>query len=194
MATTAVQIRIADKQDVPSLLDVYDRYRERAARSGRLPGRGTPQSQRSRVEDALLLAVDHPDSLVMLAEFNAQVCGLTLIELREPFPGAPPTAMCTLLVSPDSRRRGVGRELLRAAVGVAEERGVETVAVTASPTDRDTNHYFSRLGFAPVSTTRTAPVAALHRRLTSDEPPDGVVARRRLRLLARARAGSTPPL
>lgn len=192
MAPTAVQIRIADKQDVPALLDLYDLYRERAARPGRLPGRGgTPQSQRSRVEDALLLAVEHPDSLVLLAEFDARVSGLTLIEFREPFPGAAPTAMCTLLVSPASRRHGVGRELLRAAVGVAEERGVETVAVATSPTDRDTNHYFSRLGFAPISTTRTAPVAALHRRLTSDEPSDGVVARRRLRL--RARAASPPP-
>ncbi|TAK69575.1 MAG: GNAT family N-acetyltransferase [Actinomycetota bacterium] len=82
---------------------------------------------------------------------------------------ASPSAVVSLLhVVTAHRRRGVARQLLAAAVGVAEERGAPTLAVELPPQARDVHRFYARLGFAPVVTRRSAAVGALRRRLVPD--------------------------
>lgn len=191
MPRTTVRVRPADKQDVPALLDVVEELRDHTPRWG--AGRGSPGSQRSVVEDRLLAAVEDPAGslLVALCEGEEDVCGLALLSTGTVAAvlGGPEVADCTILVSARHRRRGVGRALLWAAAAYAEEHALAAVAVTALPADRDSNRYYARLGFAPVTVTRIAPVSGLLRRLGGEAGGEGAALRRRLRLRARAGEG-----
>lgn len=63
------------------------------------------------------------------------------------------------------RKRGIGTELLRAAVQFADEVGAGDVVVNTPTRGRDANRFYARQGFAPLVVRRSAPVAALRRRL-----------------------------
>lgn len=87
-----------------------------------------------------------------------------------------------LVVHDDYRRRGAGRALIAAAAAYAEELGCEYVTLGASPTSREANRFFARLGFAPAVMRRVATVGCLRRNLGLPEiQPErrGQAARRR---------------
>jgi len=90
-----------------------------------------------------------------------------------------------LLVAARHRRRGAGRALVTAAVGYAEECGLDQVVVGVSPHSREANRFFARLGFVPMVTQRLAALPVLRRSLGLPEPVTdariGPVAARRVR-------------
>ena len=97
------------------------------------------------------------------------------------------------------RRPGAGGRGRRATPSSA---GVEQLVVSVHPGSRDANRFFARLGFAPLAVRRTAPVAAVRRRLGQAEAgrspttscavrAGAAAARRRLRDDAAARARPT---
>ena len=61
-----------------------------------------------------------------------------------------------LVVSPQHRRRGVGRALLAATVHLADQRQIENIVATAVTGSREANRYLARLGFAPLVVRRSA--------------------------------------
>jgi GNAT superfamily N-acetyltransferase len=79
--------------------------------------------------------------------------------------GIPSIYVSHLLVSPRHRHRGAGRALLAAAVGYADDLGLDHVIVGVSTGGREANRFFARLGFAPLVLRRIAPVGALRRTL-----------------------------
>jgi GNAT superfamily N-acetyltransferase len=83
-------------------------------------------------------------------------------------------------VFPEFRRHGVGRALMEAAVGWAEERGVGHVATAAAAGSRDGNRFMARLALGPVATLRLAPTTVVRSKLTAQRPPVAHVPPRQL--------------
>jgi GNAT superfamily N-acetyltransferase len=96
-----------------------------------------------------------------------------------------------VVVSKRHRKRGVGHALVAAAAAYADEKGVDQVVVGVSPTLRDVNRFYARLGFTPAVVRRVAPVAVLRRRLSAPEHPVAALEElTRKRLIARSRRTS----
>ena len=90
-------------------------------------------------------------------------------------------------------RIGAGRALVAAAVGYADERGMDHVIVGVSTTGREANRFFARLGFAPLVVRRIAVVSALRRTLgLTDLVAEGRADAVRRRSLRRGRALTAP--
>ena len=188
MARPSLRVRPATEADLPALLGLADELRGQlmpgdAARAR--PGSPHPRvGAEARYVDALgdrrrhlVVVVDGPSD----AE---EVLGMALLTV------APANALLDHLavhmnhavVADRHRRRGAGRALVAAAAAFAEERGVDQLVVSVHPGSREANRFFARLGFAPLAVRRTAPVAAVRRRLASAEPrpvEHGVRRRRR---------------
>ncbi len=170
MSRSGVHVRAATPDDLDVVIALAGNVREVGPVRGRVPGRRGPDGVRERCArllrdptHRLVLAVDHLTGEVM----GAAVLGAdTVTGLLDP----PSVYVSHLLVAPEHRKRGAGRALVAAAAGYAEELGVESVVVGVSPTGRDANRFFARLGFAPLVIRRIAPVAALRRTLGQPDP------------------------
>ncbi|MEP6696327.1 MAG: GNAT family N-acetyltransferase [Pseudonocardiales bacterium] len=133
---------------------------------------------RRRVILAVGDADDGPEKVLGMAVLAQDVAG----ELLD----VPVVRMSHLVVDRSQRRRGAGRALMAAAASYAEEAGVDHVTVGLATTDRDSNRFLARLGFAPVAVHRIAPLAAL-RHLLAVPQSNEVTARRVHRNSPRAR-------
>jgi GNAT superfamily N-acetyltransferase len=83
-----------------------------------------------------------------------------------------------LVVAEAHRRRGIGRVLMSAAAGYAEDIDCDHMVVGVTAGGRDALRFLARLGFAPLSSRRVASVATLRRTLGVTDH-DGVRAVRR---------------
>ncbi len=133
---------------VAACLDARDRYLALLINPGR----------------RVILAVDDADDVLGMAVLSIDVAG----ELLD----VPVVRVSHLVVDRSQRRRGAGRSLVAAAGSYADEVGVEHVSVGVTTTDRDTNRFLARLGFAPVAVQRIAPLSALRRHLAVPESDD----------------------
>lgn len=182
MSRNGVRVRRADAGD----LDVVVRF---AALGGGV------RAVRGRRPDALtdrcarLLGDERHRVLLAVGEDGA-VLGTAVVG-TDPLSGLldPPSVYLShLLVAPEHRKRGAGRALVSAAAAYADEVGVDSVVVGVTPSGREANRFFARLGFAPLVIRRIAPVAALRRTLGAADPASvDHVARRAAP--ARSRAG-----
>ncbi|MHB8451777.1 MAG: GNAT family N-acetyltransferase, partial [Mycobacteriales bacterium] len=195
MARAALCVREADKQDVPTLLDMFEEVREAGPRRGG-GGRSALAAQRGAIEDRYLAAIEDPEERLLVVMADGEILGMSLLSVGSASTvwDTPAVFMTHQLVATRHRRRGAGRALVAAAAAFAEEQGADGVAVTVYPHDRDVNRYYARLGFAPMAVRRWVSLPVLRRRLGGLEAShEGeVAARRRLRLRAPAR-GVPPP-
>ena len=74
-----------------------------------------------------------------------------------------------IYVAPDARRHGVARHLMSAVMLYADSRGCEQIGCNVPTQHRDANRFFARLGFSSQVVRRITTVAALRRRLGTDE-------------------------
>ena len=182
MARASVRVRPADGTDIPGLIRLSQAV---------TPSRGglANQSLDLSVEHlaerfAEILAEKARTLLVAIDEFSAEVVGL-LVARRDEIGAIDLTAVLHvthLMVLPDHRRRGVGRALLTSAVLLADEVGLDRVLATAGSGSREANRYLARLGFAPLTVHRVAPVSVLRRTLGMTELPERIAVLRRVRL------------
>lgn len=124
----------------------------------------------------LLVAADESDAVVGM-----------LVARRDEIGAIDPTPalqISHLLVSPNHRRRGVGRMLLTAVVHLAEQQGIDHVLATAASGSREGNRYLARLGFAPLVVHRVATTGVLRRALGMADPSERVAVLRRARIRA----------
>jgi ribosomal protein S18 acetylase RimI-like enzyme len=81
-----------------------------------------------------------------------------------------------LHVRPHARRKGLAAELMREAVRLVRERGLEVLELRVLASNADARAVYQRWGFEPVELFLAAPVDALEQRLTpSDGPTFGFV-------------------
>jgi GNAT superfamily N-acetyltransferase len=130
-------------------------------------------------ERTLLVAVDDALGIVGLLVLRCDKIGA--IDLT------PVLHVSHLLVDARYRRRGVGRQLMSAAVHYADEHGMEHVLATAAAGSREGNRYLARLGFAPLVTARLASTSVLRRSLGMADAPDRMAVLRRARLVRGSR-------
>ena len=127
----------------------------------------------------LLVAVDDSVGIVGLLVTRCDEIGA--IDLT------PVMHVSHLLVDPRYRRRGIGRQLLSAAVHMADEKGIDHVLATAASGSREGNRYLARIGFAPLVTARLATTSVLRRSLGMADAPERMAVLRRARLVRGSR-------
>lgn len=186
MTRAHVTVRDAVPADMPGLLELFGELRDAGPTRPR-SGAGEPASMQAVAEARYLRAIDDPAERVLVAvDRDNRILGMTLLTIDSinPMNDARSVMMGQLTVRALIRRQGIGRALIAAATAWAEELGVDGVGVAVYPSSREANRFYARLGFAPVSIVRIAPVAGLKRRLGSEVPvlgqdPDAQGARRR---------------
>ena len=168
MSRSNVRVRAATLDDLDAVLWLGRDLHEPAAgwpAPGRLPWLDASEGMRLRYQRLLT----DPDHRVVLAvdEDSAEPLGMAIlgVDRAAALLDLPAVSVTHLLVAPAHRRRGAGRALLAAAVGYADEFGLDHVIVGVSATAREAHRFFARLGFAPLVVRRIAAVAALRRTL-----------------------------
>jgi len=187
-------VRAATLDDLPALLSFGDELRDQvvhAACEGSGRGRAMPATARAQLEQRYREALDDPDRhLVLVVGDDGEALGMALLTVASANALLDLRAvhMSHAVVADRHKRRGAGRALVAAATSFAEEQGIEQLVVSVHPGSREANRFFARLGFAPLAVRRTAPVAAVRRRLSQAEtrPVAEHVVRRRPRRVPRA--------
>ncbi len=175
MTRAHVTVRDAVPEDMPGLLELFAELREAGPK--RLPGGvGDPASMRAMAEARYQRAFSEPaERLLVAVDRDNRILGMTLLTVGpvSSMNDARSVMMGHFTVRTSIRRHGIGRALVAAATAWADEMGVEGVGVAVYPSSREANRFYARLGFAPVSIVRVAPVAGLRRRLGSEVPAPG---------------------
>jgi N-acetylglutamate synthase-like GNAT family acetyltransferase len=183
-----VSAREAVTADIPELLDLFDQLRAAGPRrSVSMPSDAS--AMREAAADRFAAVIADPHERLLVAEDGDGLAGMVLCSIgtSSTLATAPAVVLSHLTVAANSRRAGVGRVLVAAATQWAAECDVDHVRVGVYASSREANRFFARLGFAPVSVNRVAPVAGLRRILGAEVPAaeadsgDGA-RRRRLRL------------
>jgi N-acetylglutamate synthase-like GNAT family acetyltransferase len=180
--------REATAADIPELLDLFDQLRAAGPRrSVSLPI--DTSLLREAAANRFVDAVADADQRLLVAEAVDGIAGMVLCTVGSASSLNPSRAVVLshLTVGANSRRAGVGRVLIAAATAWAAECDIDHVRVSVYASAREANRFFARLGFAPVSVNRVAPVAGLRRILGAEVPAaeadsGDVARRRRLRL------------
>ena len=125
--------------------------------------RADHREQVADLEVLVKTADESPEQRLLVAEHHGEVVGAVLVRLATLSPINPEP--CVLVLSPTvaagSRRRGIGRMLMEAAVAFGDELGVAHVATAVEPSSRDANRFMARLGLGPRATLRVAPLATV---------------------------------
>lgn len=200
MRRATVSAREATQADIPGLLDLFDQLRAAGPRrSVQMPS--DPMSMRDAAAERFKIVIADPDQRLIVAEDADGLAGMVLCSVgtTSTLAVAPAVVLSHLTVAANSRRAGVGRVLVAAATQWADECDVDHVRVAVYASSREANRFFARLGFAPVSVNRVAPVAGLRRILGAEVPAaqadsgDGA-RRRRLRLGITGSRATTAPV
>ena len=181
MSRPAVVVREATLDDVPALLAMWSELRDMGGRIERLMPGPDDVALRARLD---AVAMDPASRALVAVVDDDEVAGMTLLTEQPYAPLFEHRAVHAhyLHVRDGYRRRGVGKALLAAAVGFADEVGAEHVITSVLPQMRETQRFYARLGFSPVVVRRSAPVSVLRRRLAPSGAPtvtDNLLARRR---------------
>lgn len=183
MSRPLVPTRIATVEDMPVLLALWDELRVLGGRAERAVNPLTAVDVRDRLAEVLV----DPRCRVVMACADDQPAGMAVMRVTRPDPLSDSQLLHVvhIVVSRLKRHNGVGHALIAAAADFATERHIDHVAVSVYPSLRDASRFYARLGFAPVSVRRIAPVVVLRRRLSDDRttPMLADVVRRRTRLI-----------
>ena len=186
MSRTHVRVRPAEFGDVAALVLLL------RATDLQLGAFGARMFQAETIEHlperlAHMLSGTDRDVLVAIDDGGGDVVGMIVItddsvgEVTQ----IPVLNVTHLVVSPQHRRRGVGRALLAATVHLADQRQVENIVATAVTGSREANRYLARLGFAPLVVRRIAPTSVLRRSLGLSDSSERVALLRRARIVRR---------
>jgi GNAT superfamily N-acetyltransferase len=189
-----VRVRTATLDDLDAVLRLGADLHEPAATwpsPARLRWLGGGDEMRGRYRR--LLADEDHRVVLAVDEDSAEPLGMAVlgVDPASALLDLPAVSVTHLLVAPAHRGRGAGRALVAAAVGYADERGMDHVIVGVSTTGREANRFFARLGFAPLVVRRIAVVSALRRTLgLTDLVAEGRADAVRRRSLRRGRVPS----
>jgi predicted N-acetyltransferase YhbS len=184
-----VRVRPATRDDVPALVELVQSI---DVGSGTFSGKPLQDSSNEHLSERFTAILTHENRVLLVA---ADDCGAVvgMLAARNDEVGAidltPVLHVTHLMVAPASRRRGIGRALLAAAVHLADEAGVEHVLATAAAGSREGNRYLARLGFGPLVVHRIAATSTLRRSLGMTDVVGRMAVLRRSRVIRAQRAG-----
>jgi ribosomal protein S18 acetylase RimI-like enzyme len=181
------RVRPATPDDLPALLSLWQELREVGGRTAR----ENLQVAIDDVGERLSAALDDKNCRVVVAAGDRdEIQGMAVLCRTSlgPLSQLHAVQLNHVVVAKGHRKRGVGHALVAAAAAYADETGAEQVIVSVSPTLREANRFYARLGFTPAVVRRVAPVAVLRRRLSAPEHPVAALEElTRKRLIARPR-------
>jgi ribosomal protein S18 acetylase RimI-like enzyme len=184
-----VRVRPATEDDVPALATLV---RSIDTSTGPFSGKPLQDPSGEHLCSRFREIVGHEDRTLLIAADDAGAV-VGMLAARRDEVGAidltPVLHVTHLMVAPGSRRRGIGRSLLAAAVHLAEELGMEHLLATAAAGSREGNRYLARIGFAPLVVHRIAPVSTLRRSLGMTDVAGRMAMLRRARIARAQRAG-----
>lgn len=188
MRRATVSAREAITADIPELLELFDQLRAAGPRrSVSMPV--DLSTMRDSAADRFAAVIADPHQRLLVAEDGEGLAGMVLCSIgtSSTLATTPAVVLSHLTVGAHSRRAGVGRVLVAAATQWAADCDIDHVRVAVYASSREANRFFARLGFAPVSVNRVAPVAGLRRILGAEVPAaeadsEAGARRRRLRL------------
>jgi N-acetylglutamate synthase-like GNAT family acetyltransferase len=183
-----VSAREAVVGDIPGLLELYDQLRAAGPRRS-LPGLADTGQTRESAAERFEMIIADPEQRLLVAEDTSGMAGMVLCTVGTTSTLSPTRAVVLshLTVAAHARRGGVGRVLIAAATQWADDLGFDHLRVAVFAASREANRFFARLGFAPISVNRVAPVSGLRRILGAEVPAaeansGDIARRRRLRL------------
>lgn len=187
MPWSPVRVRPVTAEDLPQLLEFAEELREQVLPvEGAGRSRGQTEAGRAALAQRYLDALNDPERHLVLAVGGRdggpeEALGMALLTVAtaNALLDIPAVHVSHAVVSGRHRKRGAGKALVAAAAAFAEERGIEQLVVSVHPGSREAARFFARLGFAPLSVRRTAPVGLVRRRLAGGERTAEHLVRRR---------------
>jgi GNAT superfamily N-acetyltransferase len=162
MSRTAISLREAVRDDAHFLAELWADVLRGADR----------QEQVADLEIIIKNAAESSEQRLVVAEYDGEPAGAVLlrVEPMSPLDLEP----CVHAVAPhvlsSSRRKGVGRMLMDAAVTWAEELGITHVATAVQANSRHGNRFMARLSLGPLAVMRVSSTHAVRAKLTAQAP------------------------
>ncbi len=160
MTRALVSLRCAMPADVPFLSEAWSEVLHR--------------DEDQRVADLLQVmeATAATTDRIVVAEYDGEAAGAVYLRVATlgPLNLEPTLQVISPHVLPQYRRRGVGRALIEASVGYAEELGIAHLVTAAASGSRDANRFLARLTFGPVAMVRVASTSLVRSKLSSRRP------------------------
>jgi ribosomal protein S18 acetylase RimI-like enzyme len=133
-------VRHATLRDLPVVAAMLDAFNQEFS---------TPTPGAAAVEARLRALFGRDDVAVLVAA--EPVAGLALLTLRPTvWETGPAVLLEELYVRPEQRNRGLGGELLEAAVALAAEKGATTLEINVDEEDVDAQRFYRRHGFTEI--------------------------------------------
>lgn len=162
MSRTAVSLREATAGDAHFLAELWADVLRRADR----------QEQVADLEIIIKNAAESAEQRLVVAEYDGEPTGAVLMRVDTLSPLNLEECVQAIAphVLPSSRRKGVGRTLMDAAVTWAEELGIGHVATAAPASSRNGNRFMARLSLGPLAIVRVASTHAVRGKLAALAP------------------------
>lgn len=111
-----------------------------------------PTKQTCRKWLKLLLA--HPNTFLFTAKLSprSKISGMLTLTFYPTIGGYYKTWLEDVVVSPDTRGRGIGKELVKAALSKAKKLKIKQVNLTSNPTRKIANKMYQKLNFTKYKT------------------------------------------
>ena len=162
MNRTLVSLRDAVASDAAFLVDLWADSIRRADRT----------EQVADLEAVIKTAATSPEQRLLIADYDGHRAGAVFLRIGtvSPLNLEPTVWILSPHVAPDFQRKGVGRALMEAAVGYAEDNGVAHLLSPATAGSRDGNRFLARLGLGQHAQVRMAPTHTVRAKLNAQRP------------------------
>lgn len=158
MTRTPVTLRDVHVDDAPALSRLW----------GEIVRRGEDRDPVADMRTIIDQVQSRVDERLVIAEYDGELAGAVLLRIAPltPLHLEPIVQVISPHVFAEFRRRGVGRALMEAAAGFAEDRGINHVGTASISNSREANRFMARLGLSPHATLRVTSTQMLRGKLT----------------------------
>lgn len=169
MRRAPVHVRVVAEDDLEALRPLWEEFLDQP---GLIPS-GAPDDVLAKVRSAVQASQLSSDTgrgvqyRLIIASMDGRDVGFASLSVLDHglLTESAAVVVDAMHVSPALRKRGIGTELLREAVVLADEVGAVDVVVNTPARGRDVNRFYARNGFSAMVVRRSAPVSALRRKL-----------------------------
>ena len=169
MRRAPVHVRVVTEEDLEALRPMWEEFLDQP---GLIPD-GAPDDVLAKVRSALQasqLATDAGRGVqyrLVIASMDGQDVGFASLSVlgHGLLTESAAVVVDAMHVSPSLRKRGIGTELLREAIVLADVVGAVDIVVNTPARGRDVNRFYARNGFSAMVVRRSASVAGLRRKL-----------------------------
>ncbi len=153
-------------------MEVWSEF-SRRPHTERFPG-DTPEAE---AETAIARITADPDQRLLVGLLDDRVVGAAHLVRAyvSPLHSEMAVHITHLHVREKSRRHGVGRALVEAAVTWAEEKDTGHILAAASSQSRDANRFMARLGLTQMAVVRCGAVATMRSKMPVEPPAAAMV-------------------